>query len=56
MDRVEKFLKDREETGGGISARVARGDQLRIGVLHILVLLFADDLVICSRSRGGLQR
>ena len=48
MDRVEQFIIDEVEKEGGLAARKARADQLRIGVLHILTLLFADDLVLCS--------
>ena len=31
-----------------------KGECLRVGVVQVLLLLFADDLTLCSRSREGL--
>lgn len=50
MDRVEGFIRAAIEGAEGLEARRMRQEYVRIGVLRILLLLFADDLVLCSHS------
>lgn len=54
MDRVEAFIGKDLEREGDLMRRKWKGECLRIGVVQVLLLLFADDLTLCSRSREGL--
>lgn len=56
MDRIEKFVRDDLSKEGDLLRRKWNSTSVRVGVVQIMLLLFADDLILCSKTREGLQR
>ena len=39
-----------------MEARRIKSEYVKLGIVQLIVLLYADDLVLISRTAGGLQR
>ena len=44
------------EVAGGLEARRIKSEYVKLGIVQLIILLYADDLVLISRTAGGLQR